>query len=48
LLVLRQGVLARMLLHEDIPGAVAFAESEIRRLLSGGVPLAELVMTGGL
>lgn len=43
-----QGVMERMLLNEDIPGSVAFAEGEIKRLLMGHVSMGELVMTGGL
>ncbi|KAF5833190.1 DNA polymerase family B-domain-containing protein [Dunaliella salina] len=43
-----QGVLERMLLHEDIPGAVAFAEAEIHRLLTGRIFMWELIMNGGL
>lgn len=42
------GCLVRILMQEDIPGAVAFAEGQIRRLLTGRVSMHELVMTGGL
>ena len=30
-----QGSLERILLHDDVPGAVAFVEDQVRRLLSG-------------
>ena len=35
-------------LQEDVPGAVAFAKGEVKRLLLGQCNVAELVMTGGL
>ena len=37
--------LERVLMHDDPPGAVAFAEQHIHRLLSGRVELNELIMT---
>ena len=40
--------LVKILMENDVSGAVQFAESEIRRLLSGRVEMNELVMTGGL
>lgn len=43
-----QGVLERVLLHEDTDSAFAFAQEEVRRLLTGRVSLWELTMTGGL
>jgi DNA polymerase delta subunit 1 len=42
------GVLERILMRRDVPGAVSFAEGEIARLLSGRVEVWELAMTGGL
>lgn len=35
-------------MHRDVPGAVAFSEGQIARLLSGRVEMWELAMTGGL
>ncbi|KAK9916419.1 hypothetical protein WJX75_002409 [Coccomyxa subellipsoidea] len=43
-----QGVLARIIMQEDMTGAVEYAEGQIRRLLSGQVELWELPLTGGL
>lgn len=43
-----QGCLEYILLRDDMPGAVRFAESEISRLMAGRVELWELTMTGGL
>ena len=34
--------------QDDAQAALAFAEGEIRRLLSGRVSLSDLIMTGGL
>lgn len=45
---LLHGVLVRVLMKDDVSGAVKFVESEVRRLLSGRVSMHELVMTGGL
>jgi DNA polymerase delta subunit 1 len=45
---LLHGSLVKILMHNDVGGAVSFAEAEIRRLLSGKVEVYELVMTGGL
>lgn len=42
------GCLIRILMKDDLQGAVEFAEREIRRLLSGKVLLHELAMSGGL
>jgi len=42
------GALVRILMHNDVHGAISFAEGEIQRLLSGHVGLHELIMTGGL
>jgi len=42
------GSLVRILMKDDVSGAVAFAEGEIRRLLSGKADIYEFVMTGGL
>lgn len=42
------GSLVRILMEDDVSGAVEFVKGEIRRLLSGHVEIYELVMTGGL
>jgi len=42
------GSLVRILMKDDVLGAVAFAEGEIRRLLSGKADIYEFIMTGGL
>eukprot|EP00879_Flechtneria_rotunda_P007699 GHRR01008072.1.p1 GENE.GHRR01008072.1~~GHRR01008072.1.p1 ORF type:complete len:781 (+),score=286.21 GHRR01008072.1:379-2721(+) len=42
------GALERILMAKDVPGAVAYVENQIARLLSGRVELWELAMTGGL
>ncbi|KAF8067421.1 POLD1 [Scenedesmus sp. PABB004] len=42
------GAVDRIVMHDDVPGAVSFAQSEIARLLSGDVRVDELAMTGGL
>jgi hypothetical protein len=46
--LLVQGALERILMQQDVPGAVAFVEGEVSRLLSGKVEMWELAMTGGL
>lgn len=46
--LLVQGGLERILMQRDVPGAVAFVEGEVSRLLSGKVEMWELAMTGGL
>jgi len=46
--LLVQGALERILMRRDVPGAVAFVEGEVSRLLSGKVEMWELAMTGGL
>lgn len=42
------GVLVRVIMGNDVSGAVKFAETEIQRLLRGQVTIYELIMTGGL
>jgi DNA polymerase delta subunit 1 len=42
------GSLVRILMENDVVGAVDFAATEIRRLLSGRAEMSEFVMTGGL
>jgi DNA polymerase delta subunit 1 len=42
------GALVRILMRDDVAGAVAFVEGEVRRLLGGRVEAHELAMTGGL
>ncbi|KAK9810365.1 hypothetical protein WJX72_009511 [[Myrmecia] bisecta] len=43
-----QGSLRRIIMQDDVKGAVEFVEGEVRRLLSGRCELWEMVMTGGL
>lgn len=42
------GALVRILMQDDVSGAVRFVQSEVFRLLSGRVGAHELTMTGGL
>ncbi|KAI3433870.1 hypothetical protein D9Q98_003673 [Chlorella vulgaris] len=42
------GALVRILMEDNLRGALEFVSGEIRRLLSGQVELHELIMTGGL
>ncbi|KAL4859641.1 DNA polymerase delta catalytic subunit [Chlorella vulgaris] len=42
------GALVRILMEDNLRGALDFVSGEIRRLLSGQVELHELIMTGGL
>lgn len=42
------GSLVRILMKNDVDGALQFAKGEIYRLLSGNVDMYELIMTGGL
>ncbi|KIZ06809.1 hypothetical protein MNEG_1145 [Monoraphidium neglectum] len=45
---IKAGVLDRVLMHDDVSGAVEVVERQVRRLLTGDVTLWELTMTGGL